>query len=389
MCLYPTLIKNKRYIKNKKNGGQVPAVTDRRIEWIPIGCQNCIECRKQKAREWQIRLSEEIRNHKNGKFICLTFNNESLKQLAKDVQTTHKKTLRKTITLCNGKKRNYYKKEKLEIKAEITGYNLDNAIATLAMRRFNERYRKEYGKAIRHWTITELGSKTTEHIHIHGILWTDITYPEIKKIWGYGYIWPRPHEEKYTYVSERTINYVIKYVTKIDPLHKTYKSIILSSSGIGAEYIYRIKKKHIFNESDTSVTYKTRTGHEIALPTYYRNKIWTDEEREALWLHTLDKNERWVNGEKIDISKDERSYFNLLKWHQRLNKEMGFGTGKKDWNRAEYEKERRELIHGKRGIEPTHGKGQYKEWKKKEYKPHEDWDENLHWTELNFLTNRS
>ena len=31
MCLYPTLIKNPKYKPNKKNGGQVPPVLDKRV----------------------------------------------------------------------------------------------------------------------------------------------------------------------------------------------------------------------------------------------------------------------------------------------------------------------------------------------------------------------
>ena len=79
MCLYPTLIINPKYKPNKKNGGHVPPVSDERIKYVPIGCGKCEECRKQKAGEWFIRLSEELRHNKEKcRFITLTFNNESL-----------------------------------------------------------------------------------------------------------------------------------------------------------------------------------------------------------------------------------------------------------------------------------------------------------------------
>ena len=42
-----------------------------------------------------------------------------------------------------------------------------------------------------------------------------------------------------TFVNTKTINYIIKYITKIDADHKGYKSIILNSAGIGKEYINR------------------------------------------------------------------------------------------------------------------------------------------------------
>ena len=87
MCLYPTLIRNRKYLKNKKNGGNIPPVPDQRVLWVPVGCQECIECRKQKARNWQVRLMEDIKEHKNGKFITLTFSNKSYKELYEDVKT--------------------------------------------------------------------------------------------------------------------------------------------------------------------------------------------------------------------------------------------------------------------------------------------------------------
>ena len=67
MCLYPKLIKNRKYIANKKNGGNIPPVNDLRVLMVPVGCGKCIECKKQKSREWSIRLQEEIRHMNNGK----------------------------------------------------------------------------------------------------------------------------------------------------------------------------------------------------------------------------------------------------------------------------------------------------------------------------------
>ena len=74
MCLYPKLIKNKKYTKNKKNGGVIPAVSDKRVLAVPIGCGNCLLCRKKKANSWRNRLIEECKNDLTGVFVTLTFN---------------------------------------------------------------------------------------------------------------------------------------------------------------------------------------------------------------------------------------------------------------------------------------------------------------------------
>ena len=83
MCLYPRLLKNKKYEPNKKNGGNVPTVTDNRVLAVPIGCGRCMECMKKKSREWQVRLMEEIRENKNAHFVTLTLSNERYIELSK------------------------------------------------------------------------------------------------------------------------------------------------------------------------------------------------------------------------------------------------------------------------------------------------------------------
>ena len=88
MCLYPKLIKNKKYTSNKKNGGFIPTVFDERTLLVPVGCGNCIECRKQKARSWQVRLLEDIKVNTECVFVTLTFDNDSLNNLLKDVTKT-------------------------------------------------------------------------------------------------------------------------------------------------------------------------------------------------------------------------------------------------------------------------------------------------------------
>lgn len=321
MCLYPRLIKNRKYTVNKKNGGNVPEMKDPRTAYVPVGCQKCIECKKQKGRQWSIRLQEEIRTNKNGKFVTLTFSNEAIRELYLDI----------------------YK----NISANITGYDLDNEIATIAVRRFLERWRKKYKTSVKHWLITELGQPNkkhqgTENIHLHGIIFTN-TPEAIRERWQYGFVYIGD------YVSNRTINYCVKYYTKTDIIHKEYTAKILTSSGIGKNYINRIdKERNKFNGENTKETYKTADGKEINLPTYWRNKIYTDEEREELWIQKLNKQERWVDGIKIDISKGLEQYYKALEAARTKNERLGYGTDEKNWNREQYERDQRKINLQKR-----------------------------------------
>ena len=49
MCLFPKLIRNKKYCSTKKNGGVIPAVNDKRVLYVAVGCGKCMECLKKKA----------------------------------------------------------------------------------------------------------------------------------------------------------------------------------------------------------------------------------------------------------------------------------------------------------------------------------------------------
>lgn len=304
MCLFPKLIKNPKYKPNKKNGGHPPFCHDVRTLYVPIGCGECMECLKKKAREWQVRMQEEIRHDRTAKFITLTFTEESLKELAQ----------------C------------------VTGDTIEeNEIATIAIRRFLERWRKKYGKSVKHWFATELGHNGTERIHLHGLIWTDKSKLEIEERWQYGMIWQGQ------FVNEKTINYIIKYIHKRDKDHPEFKAKVLTSKGIGKGYFYRNDYKlNKYKEKETKEEYRFKNGTKCSLPIYYRNKIYTEEEREKLWIEKLNEQIRWVGGEKVSVTKGHKNYMELLKYYQKLNRAMGYGEPK-NWSDKEYIKRRKDL----------------------------------------------
>jgi len=332
MCLYPRFVKNPKYKENQKNGGNIPAVRDPRILLVPIGCQECLECKKQKANGWRVRLMEDIQEHRNGVFVTLTLSNESYTQLWQ------------------------------KIPAEVQGYDRDNAIITLATRRFLERWRKKNKKSVRHWLVSELGGNGTENIHLHGIIWTD--KPEdIRAIWHYGFVWDgiRKNGKKTNYVNSRTVNYVVKYVHKMDFQHRLYKPVILCSAGIGNRYTKTFNAtRNKFNEDETREYYLTDKGFKCSLPIYYRNKLYTDDEREKLWIHRLNKNVRFVLGQKIDVSNNHDEFFRTVIEARKKNKLLGYGDGYKDIDKVAYEQQIRMLKQ----MERLHNNNNNKKKKK-------------------------
>lgn len=308
MCLFPRIVKNPKYLPNKKNKGNPPICTDERLLYVPIKCGQCIECRKQKAREWRVRLEQEYtKSNEKAYFVTLTFNQKSW--------------------------------EKYIQKAES-----ENQGVTLAVRRFLERWRKETKRSVRHWLITEKG-EDYDRIHLHGIIWTNESTEFIKKKWSYGFSFIG------SYVNNKTINYITKYITKRDEKHKDFEGKILCSAGIGRGYNTK-QDYHKFNGINTNDHIRLANGTKIQLPIYYRNKIYTEEEREKLWLIKTEENIRYIRGIKFDMKReDERErFFKVLTQEQQENKRLGYGGLKKEWNPGKYGKELEKLAYSKKNV---------------------------------------
>ena len=298
MCLYGKLIKNPKYRANKKNGGIAPVLHDPDFEYIEAGCGKCIECCKQRANGWKVRLAEEIKWNKNEcQFVTLTFNEEYLQELTERIKRDEQQG-----------------KVKLEKKIE------ENEIARRAVRLFLERIRKATKKSVRHWLVTELG-ETNGRIHLHGLMWCEREL--IEKYWKYGHVFIGTH------ATEQTINYIIKYITKTDNKHKGFTPKIMTSAGIGKDYIKNgLGKQNEFKGEDTRDYYRDRKGYKTALPYYYRNKIYSEEEKEALWKAKIEKGDRYVCGEKVT----DDTIVNIKKYYQEKNKRMGFGDDSEEWS---------------------------------------------------------
>lgn len=316
---------------NKKNGGVVPPLPlgpdgrpDERVLLVPVGCGNCMECRKMKARDWQVRLTEEVkRNELKGIFVTLTFSDEYIEELYYDIIENNKKA------------------------EKLNSYDISNYIAKKAVRRFLERWRKKYKKSVRHWLVTELGQNGTENLHLHGIIWTDKDPKEIDRIWKYGYTWLSSDNQGY--VNYRTVNYVVKYVHKTDEKHKEYKPIILTSPGIGKGYNKSWNfEQNKYRKEGTDEKYRNEQGYAFGMPIYYRNQRYTEEEREKLWIEKLNEQKRYVDGIEVDVSKGDEQYWKMLKYAREKNARLGYGNDDVNWNRRNYENDISNLNRMKR-----------------------------------------
>lgn len=290
MCLYPIYIRNKKYTPNKKNSGIAPILKDYRLGYTAVGCGICEECRKKRGNEWKVRLNEEIKhNQDRAVFVTLTLSDD------------------------------YY--NDLHDKTENTS---DEVMLTFAIRHFKERVRKTYGHAKKMWLIQEYG-EDYDRVHLHGIIW-DMNPKEIDKHWKYGFTYCG------TDISEKTVNYIVKYCLKTDKKRPNWKPKIWCSPGIGKDYDTQF---NTFNGIKTNDIYRTPNGAKVALPIYYRNKIYTEKQREQLWIRTLEKERRYIYGACYSVSTQSEleKWKKALKNMQEYNERCGFGSIPDYWNK--------------------------------------------------------
>jgi len=330
-CLYAKLGVNPKYTITKKNKGNVPIPNDARILHIPIPCGRCQKCVEKASREWAMRLKEEIKHDNKGKFITLTFSDESLTMLEIEVKNRIAKAIEK-----GGNKNKLNKK--------LKGYDLENEKCKVAIEYFRERWRNQNRRSgskekIKYWFSTELGQTNTERIHMHGIVFTD-DVERLKRNWTYGKL------DVGQFCNEQTINYIVKYLSKVDPIHKYYKSIRLNSNGIGAGYVEsRNAKNNKYNGEKTELTYRDNKGMKTALPSYLVRKLLTEDEREKNWIHKLDEMTMYVNGVKYDVGDEKgiKRYENAIKNARAKAKRIGYNDDKIDNNQKEYENKLRDI----------------------------------------------
>lgn len=322
-------MKNKKYFATEKNGGVIPEppivgyndlglpIYDQRVLEIEVPCGQCIECRQTKAREWQVRLAEEIKEHPYNYFITLTFAPKELEELCKKTR----------LDECN-------------------------AVAGYAIRHMLERWRKTHKKSIKHWFITELGHEGTERIHLHGLLFSDevLEFGDLDSnnlrswnYWKYGQIYVGD------YVNQQTINYISKYITKIDTDHKGFVGQILASPGIGRSFIDRIdqfglRNRYEYRPKQATDYYRLPTGVKVKLPKYYKNKLYNEDNREMIWRDFMDKETISIMGAAHSTRTVAPGIIHNIQDKAREdNKAFGYGDDSGEWRKKNYNITRRML----------------------------------------------
>lgn len=200
---------------------------------VPVPCGRCFACLERRRKDWAFRLGIEQKVSSTADFITLTYANDYLPIIEQDGKWYQ--TLLKTD-----------------------------------VQKFMKRLRKKQKEKITYYMVGEYGPKGGRpHYHYLMFNLTESNKRSIQDTWGLGHV---DKDE----VTPASIMYVAGYLIN-DYNHElpTQKPFALMSKGIGKSYEHN-KKYHKENERHYAQYGRTK----IALPRYYRNKFFTEEEKQ-------------------------------------------------------------------------------------------------------------
>lgn len=263
------------------------------IHWqpqkVPVPCGRCPPCQKRRVSQWSFRLLQQEKISESSLFVTLTYDTRYVPISAKGFMTLDKKDFQK----------------------------------------FMKRLRKNsnQNEKITYYACGEYGSRNYRP-HYHAIIF-NARSAEVERSWQLGEI----HIGK---VSGASIAYTLKYMNKgkIIPMHQNDDRIpefSLMSKGMGSNFLS--PSIIDYYKKDLSRAYVTNPdGHKIALPRYYKQKIYNENEQRI---------QAFICKKRADeaYSRDRDNYINA--------------TGSSDGFEAELESSARQRFytHRKKGKE--------------------------------------
>lgn len=204
-------------------------------------CSKCPDCIARRISAWSFRLQQEEKQSRSAHFITLTYATENLP--FKNGQQTLQKT---------------------------------------DIQKFFKRLRKAHGKKhkpIKYYCAGEYGTRT-HRPHYHVAIFNariDLLQPA----WALGSI-------HYGRVEPASIAYTLKYLSKSrqhkKPIGKN-PEFQLTSKGLGSNYLTTAMIKWHKSDLKQKMYCTLPDNKKISMPRYYKDKIYTDEERKIISTH--------------------------------------------------------------------------------------------------------
>lgn len=207
-------------------------------ETILVPCGKCPDCLKRLASSWSFRLMQEEKISSSAYFLTLTYDT-----------TTVPITPNGFMNLCKRDLQLFFKKLRLK----------------------ND-------EKLKYFVVGEYGGRTRRP-HYHLLLFNAIL-ETVQPAWDKGSI-------HYGLVTGASVGYTLKYMMKPSkvPMHKNddrQREFRLMSKGLGVSYMSEAMYNWHMQDVVSRVYCTLADGKKIAMPRYYKDKIYTDEERKLI-----------------------------------------------------------------------------------------------------------
>ncbi len=205
---------------------------------LEVPCGKCVECLQDRREMWSLRIAEEWKDHTDSAFITLTYDNENI---------TYGEHL---PTLVKSDLQNWFKRLRDRIKPI----------------------------KVRYYAVGEYGTKTLRphyHVILFGLPLKLIKDGILEQTWKHGHV-------HYGTLTRASIHYATKYhVNRYNDVEGSEPSFTLMSRnpGIGARYLKKMEKIH---DGNLERAYYQDGNYKKRLPRYYRDKLYTEDEREHI-----------------------------------------------------------------------------------------------------------
>lgn len=250
-----------------------PLVLQRKDEGrtIPVPCGKCPACLKRRTSNWSFRLMQEYRRCDTAYFITLTYDPEFVPVTRRKFMSLQKKDLQ-----------NFFKRLRVELNRGFPRAPRVARYRTLPNRRLY------FPNKAKYFAVGEYGTKLARP-HYHIILF-NASPDTVEQAWSryvgfetyvkLGYV-------HFGEVNEASVGYTLKYMQKPSkiPLHANddrEKEFQLMSKGLGSNYITQAIKKWHKAALTERMYCNLPDGKKIAMPRYYKDRIYTVEERSCV-----------------------------------------------------------------------------------------------------------
>lgn len=242
-----------------------------------VPCGKCYNCRLQKRQAWCFRLQQELQSRGVAFFVTLTYSEENVPNKIYD---------RKHLDRYHTDNFNTLSKEDVSAFIATMQKNLRRCFYDPYISKSGK---KRNGALVRYYIIGEYGDKVhitqgTNRPHYHGIFYfpkgcsKDIAIDVLNSSWSFGIVDIQP-------VTFADINYVAKHQFKeckgndYQRMHAPiFATMSRSRGGLGVDYTKFVERRH---PSRSSKLYVLLNGYRLALPQFYRKRLFPDKMTDA------------------------------------------------------------------------------------------------------------